>query len=453
MMGKATPMRRRVAAMVLATALPGMALAQEAVIRLEAKRLPGAATEAAAGWAARFDDVVTLPLPGGWTGIALGPLDPAQAEARLRDLRAAGAVPGDSFVSVPAPGTALTPAGGGPEAGLGDATAPVASPPPGSFLQLASFADRAEAEAALARTREEFPGAGLWDLPEGRFAVALGPVAEEAARAWLPVLAEAGLIPEDAMRVDGADLGQPLDEGQAPDLPLPDAAQPLPPLHEVQRALRWAGHYAGEIDGKDGPMTRAAIRAEIAEGRASTDPGTALQHLIAARAEWRDRMGVAPLRDDATGLTVAAPMGALQFDRAERALSIYGPRDGSGAALILFSQPGGQQELLDLAGLVTALGWVPAPDRNVRQGHVTLRGANDAHIGAAEGWVRDGRAEGWVLIWPAADPDTQARLTAELSDSLARHAPGATEAPAPMDPAGPPPETISAPDAASPVLP
>ncbi|TGN67347.1 hypothetical protein E4L95_05130, partial [Paracoccus liaowanqingii] len=67
-MGKATPMRRCVAAMVLATALPGMALAQEAVIRLEAKRQPRAATEAAAGWAARFDDVVTLPLPGGWTG-------------------------------------------------------------------------------------------------------------------------------------------------------------------------------------------------------------------------------------------------------------------------------------------------------------------------------------------------------------------------------------------------
>src|SRR5690606_31908878 len=121
--------------------------------------------------------------------------------------------------------------------------------------------------------------------------------------------------------------------------------------------------------------------------------------------------------------TVTAPMRALTFDRAERALSIYGPKDGSGAALILFSQPGGQQELLDLAGLVTALGWVPQPDRVVKQGHVTLRGANDAHIGAAEGWVRDGRAEGYVLIWPASDPETQTRLQAEISDSLTRHGP------------------------------
>ncbi|QBX36130.1 peptidoglycan-binding protein [Paracoccus liaowanqingii] len=421
-------MRRCVAAMVLATALPGMALAQEAVIRLEAKRLPGAATEAAAAWAAQFDDVVTLPLPGGWTGIALGPLDRAQAEARLRDLRAAGAVPGDSFVSVPAPGTALTPAGGN-EGDAAGAVAPEAPPAPVHFLRLDTLADRAEAEAALARLRAEFPEAGLWGLPDGAFALALGPVAREAGRAWLPVLARAGLIPEDATLVEGATLGQPLDEGQAPDLPLPDAAQPLPPLDEAQRALRWAGHYGGEIDGTDGPMTRAAIQAQIAQGRASTDPGTALRALIDQRAAWRDEMGVAPLRDAATGLTVSAPMPALQFDRAERALSIYGPRDGSGAALILFSQPGGQQELLDLAGLVTALGWVPAPDRTVRQGHVTLQGANDAHIGAAEGWVRDGRAEGYVLIWPATDPEAQARLSAELSDSLTRHAPGASEAP------------------------
>ena len=58
------------------------------------------------------------------------------------------------------------------------------------------------------------------------------------------------------------------------------------------------------------------------------------------------------------------------------------------------------------------------------------------HIGAAEGWVRDGRAEGFVLIWPASDPSTQTQILAELSDSLSRHAPGANEAepPAPALP-------------------
>ena len=63
----------------------------------------------------------------------------------------------------------------------------------------------------------------------------------------------------------------------------------------------------------------------------------------------------------------------------------------------------------------------------IRQGHVHLRGENEAHRGEAEGRVRDGRAEGWVLIWPASDPETQTRIAAELSDSLDRFAPAAGE--------------------------
>ncbi len=31
---------------------------------------------------------------------------------------------------------------------------------------------------------------------------------------------------------------------------------PMPALEDVQRALRWAGHYDGAIDGKDGPKPR-----------------------------------------------------------------------------------------------------------------------------------------------------------------------------------------------------
>lgn len=421
-----TPMRC-VVGLVLAGALPGVALAQDAVIRLEAKRSPQAAATAAQGWADRFDGVVTLPLPGGWTGIAIGPLPAERAAPLLERMKEAGQIPQDAFVSVPAQGTVLT--------AVDPDAAPPAMPeaPPSTerYLRLEAAETEDEGRAALDRVRSEFQQAGLWRLADGWFAVALGPVPDEAAAAWLTILTRAGLVPDDAVVARAADLGQPVEAGQVPDLPLPDATQPLPPLDEVQRALRWAGHYAGAIDGKDGPMTRGAIQAEIATARASTDPGTAIALLQQRRADWAREQGLAPLVDPATGLTVTAPMRALEFDRAERALSIYGPRDGSGAALILFSQPGGQQELLDLAGLVTALGWVPSPARDVRSGRVTLQGANDAHLGAAEGWVRDGRAEGFVLIWPAGDPDGQTRLMAEISDSLTRHAPGTNEAAAP----------------------
>ncbi len=103
------------------------------------------------------------------------------------------------------------------------------------------------------------------------------------------------------MLARAADLGEALDAGQAPDLPAPGAPEPLPPLDQVQRALRWAGHYDGQIDGKDGPRTRAAIQAEITQTRASTDPGTALRLLAERRAAWAEAQGLAPLVDAATG--------------------------------------------------------------------------------------------------------------------------------------------------------
>lgn len=454
---------RRLGFMVLAAALPVAAFAEDAVIRLEAKRGAEAAAVAAAGWAARFPDVVTFPLARGWVAIGLGPQERAEADKRLSDLKAGGTVPGDAFVAVPEGGVVLSPVAGTAapvEAAPDAAPEPAASetppetqpetaatsepdltpvetvviqpdaPAPGTHIRLQSLQSQAEAEAVLAEWRKTFPEAGLWAMPGGWYGVTIGPMAAETAQAWLAAFKAGGTLPKDAFTSDSADLGRELVAGEAPDLPPPGEKVPMPPLDEVQRALRWAGHYEGDIDGKSGPMTQAAIAAEVAALRVSPDAGAAMQALIERRATWRTEMGLQDLRDAATGLALTAPMDKLQFDRAERSLSIYGPKDGSGAALILFSQPGGQQELLDLSGLVTALGWVPQPERKIERGHVLLEGANDDHSGRAEGWVRDGRAEGFVLIWPAADAQDSQRIAADMSDSLTRFAPAGNEAPA-----------------------
>ncbi|RDW12447.1 peptidoglycan-binding domain-containing protein [Paracoccus thiocyanatus] len=468
-------------AFVIGAALPltaGFAAqAEDVVIRIEAKRGAQAAAATARDWGAQFGDVVTFPLADGWVGIALGPMPRAEAAARLEQLKEQRQVPGDSFLS-PAEGRELTRIGDATPTESADAPAqdpqaaapggnastfPQAQPPatekepvPGDlagadaapsadaaaaaepdpapeqfFLRLESTTDRAQAEEMLAKWRETLPEAGLWSLPNGRLAVALGPMDRATGTAWLQAFRDADAVPRDAFLAPSEDMGEIAIIGKVPDLgapPAPDAAAvPMPPLEKVQRALRWAGHYDGGIDGKDGPMTRAAMAREIMDRRASPDPATAMAELIARREAWRAEMGLAELRDDHTGLMLPAPMEKLQFDRAERALSIYGPRDGSGAALILFSQPGGQQEMLDLAGLVTALGWVPAPERKVERGSIVLDGRNQTHIGHAEGQVVDGRAQGFVLIWPVSDPEGQHRLAAEISDNLARFAPGAAE--------------------------
>ncbi|WP_299360454.1 peptidoglycan-binding protein [uncultured Paracoccus sp.] len=462
-------------AFLTVTMLPFAATAEQTMIRIEARR-GAAATEAASAWRNQFPDVVTFPLSGGWTGIALGPMERETATTMLEELKAQGRIPRDSFIVPAEEGGALTrveatagaadlPAGsaaapadsvlapepdpqddpaatadGIPQSAdrnsVGDETTAVEPadvnaarrqmPPSGAYIRLQSLRDRDQADAALAEWRERFPEAGLAELPSGWFAVTLGPVEPAAAGDWLRAFQAAELAPDDAFVSTADELGPVVEPGTEPDLPAAGSA-PMPPLDEVQRALRWAGHYDGAIDGKDGPQTRAAIAREIAATRAAPDAGTAMTRLIERRADWRGRMGLTELKDDHTGLSVTAPMDRLQHERTQRWLSIYGPRDESGAALILFSQPGGQQEMLDLAGLVTALGWVPSPERQVDTGRITLDGRNATHIGHAEARVADGRAEGFVLIWPVEDAEDQPRIAAEIADSLTRFAPGATD--------------------------
>lgn len=473
-------------AWVMGAALPllaaGTAWAEDVVIRIEAKRGAEAAQAAAAGWSAQFPDVVTFPAGDNWVAIALGPMPREQATTLLDQLKRDSKVPGDSFLSEAA-GRELTKVDAAPDAttapvepaastagsastfgqaGSGqagapadpatadpipgdlagqdtpaiqappEAAAPVVAPPPTQyFIRIESSPDRAKAEEFLAKRREVLPEAGLWTLPNGRSAVGFGPMDQVTGNAWLRALKVAGAVPKDAFVAPGDEMGEIAIIGAKPELgapPAEDAAPvPMPPLEDIQRALRWAGHYDGAIDGKDGPMTQAAIADEIVRLRASPDTATAMAELTRRREEWRVQMGLTQLQDAHTGLSLPAPMDKLQFDRAERSLSIYGPKDGSGAALILYSQPGGQQEMLDWAGLVTALGWVPAPQRQVTRGSVILDGRNQTHIGHAEGRVIDGRAQGFVLIWPIQDPQEQRRLAAEIADNLTRFAPTEAE--------------------------
>lgn len=451
-------------AMIIGTALPMLlatgALAEDVVIRIEAKRGEPAAKTAAEGWSAQFADVVTFPLTDGWIGIAIGPIPRETAEPQLAELKAQNKVPADSFISAAA-GRALTKVAAAPadpaaapsaaldgqdgatiaEAQPETATqptaqpAPVAPPPPGFYIRVQTLADRAKADEALAKWRKTLPEAGMWKLKNGRFTIALGPLPDQTARAWLGAFRNAEAISKDAFVSEESEMGT---ETVAP-APLTLAAPPaegavaeMPPLEDIQRALRWAGHYDGPIDGKDGPKSRAAIAREVVELRGSPDPATAMRLLTERREAWRAQMGLQDLRDAHTGLVLPAPLDGLVFDRSERALSIYGPKDGSGAALILFSQPGGQQEMLDLTGLVTALGWVPSPERRISQGTAVLIGQNDTHIGHAEAHVVDGRAQGFVLIWPVTDTENATRVAAEIADALTRFAPAANDVVAPV---------------------
>lgn len=459
---------RRLGISMLVAMLPAFALAEPVYIRIEAKRDSAAAAEAAQGWAEQLGlPAVSFPLGKRWTAVALGPLERAEAETRMEALKSARRIPADSLLS-PAAGiipnsqsdAATAPSSDNDTTGAGSVTlaptpeaatpadnaatesapAPItlpkrgfgrdafAAPPPDAiapdrFLRLASFTDVEAATAALTETRKNIPEAGLWQDGE-RLHLAVGPLREAPAKAWLTALRNGKVAPKKSNIVALSDLGIAKDRGSQPDWPAPpESPAALPPLKQIQSDLRWAGFYDGAIDGQTGPKTRAAIAAEIASQRVSPDPGTALIALSERRAAWRQEVGLDQLDDDHSGLSLIAPLGRLAHERVERNLSIYGPRDGSGAALILFAQPGGQQEMLDMTGLVTALGWVPAPKREITKGRASLRGENETHIGMAEARLRDGMAEGFVLIWPVADRLNADRLIVEATQSFSRSQP------------------------------
>ena len=91
----------RVLGFLIASMLPGAALAEPVVVRVEAQQT-ATAEAMIERWAGRFPDAVTFPLPAGWTGVGLGPLEREEAQALLRQLRAERRIPADSFI-VPVP--------------------------------------------------------------------------------------------------------------------------------------------------------------------------------------------------------------------------------------------------------------------------------------------------------------------------------------------------------------
>lgn len=501
--------RKMILAAMLATTtvLSAPAMAQTAYIRLEAA--PDAQAQAALSrWQTQLPDAAILDLPGRWTGIVLGPLDITQAVKRYDEMRAAGTIPRDSFLtgedgrkplgaqalrdarsaittddaaqpsptqtettdtqtahtqtgtSTPeqatpaqpatpetptdpaddtAPGTDTTDTGPNPEDSPQtqepptEAKAEAAPTPPqptapqqpeatpqgpDSFIRLRALQTRDKAEAELAALRESLPSVSLFELPSGWFALAMGPLAEDSAAAWAKTFKASGLIAGDSFITPRADLGQILDEGPAPNLPEPDKPADMPPLDQVQQALRWGGYYDGAIDGRSGPQTRKAIATAMGAERLSTDSGTAMQRLLKKRDDWRAQMGLKPLDDAHTGLSAIAPLDKIAHKENKGPMAIYGPRDGSGAALILIADQGGRDRMNELAGLITALGWVPQADRQDGNGQITLRGADDTHSARAELRRSDDQITGFVLIWPTAQKHDVSRIAAEISDSL-----------------------------------
>ncbi len=300
-------------------------------------------------------------------------------------------------------------------------------------------------------------------LGSGWYGVALGPYSQADAEAVLARLAADGIVPGDAVLVDGSQFRQqfwPLGSGAAasqaaidevPEVALPEevAAAPVPEEPEeafpeespeearasealltqgereqLQLALQWAGVYDGGIDGAFGSGTRTAMalwqqeNGQEATGILTTAQRAALLRGYNGILEGLDLRTVA---HPEAGIEMLVPQGVLGAPVSEPPFVRFDATDGSVAQLLLISQPGDQDALFGLYEILQTLEVVPIEGPRERgESSFVIEGTDGTRHAHVEASLGEGHVKGFALIWPAADRARLDRLIPEMRASFRR---------------------------------
>lgn len=356
----------------LTTALsaPIAAQAQEAAwLQIEAHRSIAEAEAAARRFAAQRQNVTGFALSTGWYAVALGPYSREDAGLLLNRLKAAGAIPRDSYVT----------------------------------------------DGGIYRGQFWPPGASTPQDPLGLPGANQAPSAEvEAPSAPAPAPENAAPTP-DPLRSPDEDVAA----ARASEAALDRAAK-----QDLQVALKWAGHYNGAIDGLYGPGTRASMAAWQEEQRY---PPTGVlttaqrQEVIAAYNAILDGMDLQVIQDDAAGIRMAIPTGVVAFDAYEPPFVRFTHTGDINAQMLLISQEGNEETLTGLYEIMQTLEIVPTEGPRRKDGtSFVLEGVDDTVHSHTEARLEEGKIKGFSLIWPAGDEARRSRVLDEMRKSFIR---------------------------------
>jgi peptidoglycan hydrolase-like protein with peptidoglycan-binding domain len=312
-----------------------------------------------------------------------------------------------------------------------------------SYVQIEARRDAAAALARGAEWGQALPGVGVFALPNGWHAIALGPYPDEAAaRAALRELRASRRIPGDSYVAAAADYVRRLDpsgSGAPPPAAAPPpvavAPEPVESLaqaraaetrlsrderQDIQRALTWFGHYEGGIDAAFGPGTRRAIASwQAGAGVARTGVLRRAERatLLAAWQAERDRLGLEEVTEVAAGLRLTLPLGLVRRIGAEPPFIRYEGPDG--VTVLLLSQPGDSLTLQAFFDIFQDLAVLP-PDgpRTIGENAFRIEGRDGemaaiAHAEIAGDWVK-----GYVVAWPRRLDSAMARVTPAMRASF-----------------------------------
>ncbi|MFV0361406.1 serine protease [Tropicimonas sp.] len=347
------------------------------------------------------------------------------------------------------------------------------------WLQVEAVRTLAEAEASVRTWSGNFANVAGFRLPNGFYAVALGPYDSESGAGELATLKNQQRIPSDSyiagseaygpqfwplgvIRDSGAEAVVPVQAPAAPEpapepepapaeaapdtpAPSPAGAPAEPPATArpdetpqearaseaqldsddrklLQKALQWAGHYAAAIDGAFGAGTRNAMAAwQSANGHEVTGVLTTAQRgalMDAYRAEFAE-LGLETVRDETAGIEILLPAAKIARARTEAPFVHYDPTDGDNLRVLLISQTGDEKALFGLYEIMQTLEIVPlAGDRKVGNRNFVLTGQSDEVHSYTYAELDGDVIKGFSLAWNPADELTMAEVVPMIQASF-----------------------------------
>lgn len=345
------------------------------------------------------------------------------------------------------------------------------------WVQIEAQPSLAAINAALRRRAASLINVNGFDLDgSGWYVVALGPYDPDTAAEVLRVLRSDGSIPRDSYITQSTDYARQIwpvgadyltqgagaaTENPARDTDLataldridtpqsgaqPETNQPAPEFVDetprqaraseatlsreqranLQRALEWAGHYAGRIDAQFGAGTRRSMaRWQSANGHEGTGILTTLQRaeLLGQYNAVLDGLELTRVADPKAGIEMQIPLGVVKFTKYEPPFAHFDATGDSPARVLMISQEGTKDTLYGLYDIMQTLEIVPRDGPRERgRDSFTLTGENASIVSHTEARLENGRIKGFTLIWPAGDEQRRTRLLRVMQDSFTRTA-------------------------------
>lgn len=321
----------------------------------------------------------------------------------------------------------------------------------GHFVQLQALPSQGEAEAQAQAYGGRFPNLQGYRLNSGWYALMLGPYdSAEAAEAARRDLLAQGAIPADAYLTDAAALRggfwpDAATAAPAATAPLPaetaagaetfapdeseaeakasEAALPQKDREALQSALKWFGHYAGDVDGAIGSGTRKSMAAwQTAMGFEPTGVLTTRQRALLVKSfeDERQALGFETVTEGEAGIEIMLPLALVEFDRYAPPFVHYKAKAGADIGLSLISAPGEGATLARLYEEVGALAAVPPTGpRELKEDLFVITGEGPDGAGAlAYGKIAKGAVKGYLLTWGPKGAGAAARVRNAMGTSF-----------------------------------